>query len=379
MNLQLMPEQASKFAEDLDPLFFVLVFLTVVFTGLVLGFVLYLAIKYRRGSKADRSRPIDEHHILEAGWSLPPLFLGLAVFVWGAKLFADVFGPAPANAMEVFVIGKQWMWHLEHSNGIRENDELHIPVGRPVKLTMISQDVVHDFFCPEFRIHMDVVPGRYTTTWFTPTKVGKYHIFCAQYCGTNHSQMTGYVYVMEAQAYAQWLANGGQEIAAGTPPTLESMGKKLYEEKACGTCHDSDGINRGPSLVGLWGKQIKHKDGSPGIADTAYLRESIIKPSEKLNEKFQQVMPSYEGEFSEEQLLQLIGYIKSLTPGPNPGAEPAPTRANTPTATAEPLPRGAAPSLGDVTRVMIRNERHNGPANGQPARAGATPQTGSGR
>ena len=161
---------------------------------------------------------------------------------------------------------------------------------------MISQDVVHDFFCPEFRIHMDIIQGGSTTTWFEPTKVGKYHIFCAQYCGTNHSQMTGWVYVMEPKAYAEWLANGGLEVKPGTPPTMKSRGRKIYEDKACGNCHDPDGAGRGPSLVGLWGKKVKHKSGAMAPADTAYMREAIINPSEKLNEQYQQVMPYYQGE-----------------------------------------------------------------------------------
>jgi cytochrome c oxidase subunit 2 len=309
-NLPLMPEQASKFAEDLDPLYWVLVLLTVAFTGIVLALLLYFAIKYRRGSKADRSRPVNEHHLLEFTWSFIPLVLGLGVFVWGAKLFANVFGPAPPNSLEVFVIGKQWMWHLQHSNGVRENNELHIPVGRPIKLTMVSQDVIHDFFVPAFRIHMDVVPGRYTTTWFEPTKVGKWRIFCAQYCGTKHSQMTGWVYTMDPVDYAKWLANGGNTIGPA-PRTMESVGQEIYEQHACGQCHDADGMQRGPSLLGLYGSQVRLKGGKTVIADDKYLRESILNPSEDVAEQYQQVMPSYKGQLTEEQVLQLIAYIKS--------------------------------------------------------------------
>lgn len=322
-NLPLMPEQASKFAEDLDPLFWVLVLLTVAFTGIVLVLLLYFAVKYRRGNKVDRSRPVNEHHLLEFAWSFIPLILGLGVFVWGAKLFANVFGPAPPNSLEVFVIGKQWMWHLQHSNGIRENNELHIPVGRPIKLTMVSQDVIHDFFVPAFRIHMDVVPGRYTSTWFEPTKIGHYHIFCAQYCGTKHSQMTGWVTVMDPVDYAKWLANGGNNPGPA-PRTMEQIGQELYDQHACGQCHDPDGLQRGPSMDGLYGSTVRLKGGKTAIAGDKYLRESIINPSEDVAEQYQQVMPSYKGQLTEEQLLDIIAFIKSKS-GKASKAEPAVT------------------------------------------------------
>lgn len=321
-NLPLVPEQASKFAEDLDPLFWVLVFLTVVFTGIVLTMLIFFVVKYRRGSKADRTRPLYEHLPLELTWTIIPLLLGLGVFVWGAKLFANVFSPAPANALEVFVIGKQWMWHLQHSNGIRENNELHIPVGRPVKLTMISQDVIHDFFVPAFRIHMDVVPGRYTTTWFEPTKPGRYHIFCAQYCGTKHSEMTGWVTVMDPEDYAKWLSKGGNEVGT-VPKTMEQLGKEIYDQYNCGNCHDPDGTQRGPSLIGLYGSTVKLKDGRSVPANDAYIRESIVNPSDKIAEQYQQIMPSYKADLTEEQLLELLAYIRSLGGRNLQSAEPA--------------------------------------------------------
>ena len=349
-NLPLMPEQASKFAEDLDPLFWVLVFLTVVFTGIVLAMLMYFAVKYRRGSKADRTRPIDEHHMFELVSSVVPLLLGLGVFIWGAKLFANVFGPAPPNSLEVFVIGKQWMWHLQHSSGVSENAELHISVGRPVKPTMISQDVIHDFFVPEFRIHMDVVPGRYTSTWFEPTKVGKYRIFCAQFCGTRHSEMTGHVYVMAPDDYARWLANGGNTV--GPMQTMEEAGAVLYDQHGCGQCHDLGGSQRGPSLVGLYGSKVTLKDGRTTVADDIYLRKSIINPSEDIAEKYQQVMPSYKGQLTEEQLLQLIAYIRSLSGRSLQSAEPAPPGS---------VPRAAPPrpaaTTGTTNELSNRTNR----------------------
>jgi cytochrome c oxidase subunit 2 len=204
-DLPIFPEQASNFAAESDALYYVLTLLTVVFTLIVFVLVAILAVRYRRGNRVDRSNPVHHSSILEMSWSILPLILGLAVFVWSAKLFAAMYGQAPANSLEVYVIGKQWMWHIQHQNGIRENNELHVPVGRPVKLTMVSQDVIHSFFIPAFRIKRDVMPGRYTSVWFTPTKAGKYHLFCAEYCGTQHSEMTGSVYAMEPKDFENWI------------------------------------------------------------------------------------------------------------------------------------------------------------------------------
>jgi cytochrome c oxidase subunit 2 len=321
-NLPILPDQASNFAMQSDALFWVLTLLTLAFTLLVGVLILVLAVRYRRGSKVDRSKPVHTSHILELSWSIGPLLLGLAVFVWAAKLFSSMYGRAPANADEIYVIGKQWMWHLQHTNGIRENNELHVPVGRPVKLTMISQDVIHSFYVPAFRVKRDVIPGRYTSIWFTPTKAGKYHLFCAEYCGTQHSEMGGWVYVMEPTEYQQWLATGGQRTTSSQPipKTMEAAGAALYEQQGCGNCHDADGTQRGPSLAGLYGNQVKLRNGQTAIADEVYLRKSILEPSEDIADTYQQVMPSYKGQITEEQVLQLIAYIKSLSkPATTPG------------------------------------------------------------
>lgn len=322
-NLPLVPEQASSYAAQMDPLFWVLVTLTVLFAGTVLTLLLFFAIRYRRGAQVDRSNAPDEHQFLEITWTVIPLLLGLGVFVWGAKLYAGAFGPPPANALEIFVVGKQWMWHIQHSNGIRENNELHVPLGRPIALTMISQDVIHDFYVPEFRIHVDVVPGRYTREWFTPIKIGRYRLFCAQYCGTDHSKMTGWVTVMDPADYARWLANGGQEVPAA-PKTMAALGADLYQREGCAQCHDPGAPGHGPVLTGLYGSIVTKPSGEKAVADAAYLREQILTPVDRVAPKYQQIMPSYKGQLTEEQVLQLIAYIKSLGPQNPASAEPAP-------------------------------------------------------
>jgi cytochrome c oxidase subunit 2 len=317
-NLPLIDVPASSIAGHVDALFFTLLVISLIFTALVGCMVAFLSIRYRRGRRVDRSRPAHHSTVLELSWSIGPMFLGLAMFVWSAKLFATMFGPAPKDAMEIFVIGKQWMWHLQHQNGIRENNELHIPVGRPVKLTMISQDVIHDFSIPAFRIKRDVIPGTYTSMWFTPTRTGKFHLYCAQYCGTNHSEMDGYVYVMEPTEFQQWLATGGQRIqdTQPAPKSMAAQGQAIYEQQGCGNCHDADGMNRGPSLAGIYGRTVALRDGGTTVADDAYLRKSILDSNEDIVSTYQQIMPSYKGQLNEEQVLQLLTYIKSLSATP---------------------------------------------------------------
>ena len=313
-NLPIIPEQASNFAGESDALYFTLTLLTTIFTLLVFGLVIFLAVRYRRGNRVDRSNPVHHSSVLEMSWSIGPMILGLMVFVWSAKLFAQMYGAAPKDCMDIYVIGKQWMWHLQHTNGIRENNELHIPLDRNVKLTMTSQDVIHSFFVPAFRIKKDVIPGSYSTVWFRPTKAGKFHLFCAEYCGTQHSEMGGWVYVMEPADYQKWLSTGGQRTqdTQPIPVSMADRGKAVYDQQGCGNCHDSDGMNRGPSLAGLFGSQVRLKGGQTVLADENYLRKSILTPNEEIAEAYQQIMPSYKDQISEEQLLQVIEYIKSI-------------------------------------------------------------------
>ncbi len=315
-NFPISPEQASNFAPESDAIFYTLTILTVVFTLLVAGLVMFFVIKYREGTKADRSRPIYEHLPLELGMTIIPTVLGLVMFFFGANLFIKMRTP-PKDAMDVYIVGKQWMWHAQHApSGVRENNELHVPVGKPVRLTMISQDVIHAFYVPEFRIQYMVVPGRYTTQWFTATKPGVYHIFCNMYCGGQHSEMGGYVYAMEPKEYAKWLANGGNDIK---PMTMEQRGAVAYDRLACGNCHEAKDTARAPTLYGLFGRTRKFTNGTSQAADDVYFRRSLIDPHEVLNEGYDNTMSAY-NDVSEEEILNLAAYVKSLGTSNEPKA-----------------------------------------------------------
>lgn len=307
MNFPFAPEQASNFAYQHDVIFYALLILTILFTVLVGFLVIYFAVKYRRGAKVDRSRPHHENMPLEITWSVIPLVLGIIMFFFGAKLFIEMRTP-PANAQEIFMIGKQWMWHAQHYNGVREQNTLHVPVGKPVKITMISQDVLHALYIPDFRVQFHVVPGRYTQVWFTATKAGRFPLFCAMYCGTQHSEMGGYVYAMEAGEYADWLKNGGQNVAQ---LSMEGRGAKLYEVVGCTkNCHQPKDTPNAPSLVGIYGTQ--RTAGGTGVkVDEAYLRESILRPYDRLTAGYRDTMPVYQNQLSEEDVLDLIAFLKN--------------------------------------------------------------------
>lgn len=312
----LAPEEASEFARRYDLLFTAITALTVFFTVGVLAFVLFFAIKYKAGSKADRTRPQHENLRIEIAWTVPPLILGLIIFGWGATEFVNLRRP-PKNAIEIFVIGKQWMWHIEHPNGVREMNTLHVPSGIPVKLTMISQDVIHAFYIPQFRVQYMVVPGRYTYEWFTPTRPGRYYLFCAQHCGTQHSEMGGYVYVMPPAEYASWLKHGGS-LPNPVNQTVVQAGEELFNQQNCGSCHTNMNTERAPSLYGIFGKQRPVDRGGSTLADENYIRESIVNPYAHIVTGYTNTMPDYKGQFTEEQLESLVQYVKSLTPGTIP-------------------------------------------------------------
>ena len=312
MNYPMSPPQASNFASELDGIFYGLVALTVLFTVLVGVAVLAFAMRYREGSKVDRSRPVHEHLPLELTWSIIPLLMGLVMFFLGARLFVKMRSP-PDNASEIFVVGKQWMWHIQHSNGVRENNMLHVPVGVPIKLTMISQDVIHAFYIPAFRVQYHVIPGRYTMEWFTATKSGEYHLFCGMFCGTQHSEMVGTVVVMEQKDYAEWLANGGNTVI---PMSMEQAGAKSFAVRGCANCHTGSDNEHAPTLYGISGKLRPIQGGSPVLADDAYLRESVLNPYNRLTAGYTQTMPAYAGQISEEEVMGLIAYIKSLGGAP---------------------------------------------------------------
>ena len=304
-SLRLFPEQASSIAPEVDHLLYFLVAVAVFFSLAIFCAIFYFAIRYRRRSENELPRPIHGGMALEILWSVIPFGLTMVMFTWGASIYFNESRP-PDNALDIYVVGKQWMWKLEHLGGQREINELHIPVGRAVRLTMTSEDAIHSFFVPAFRTKQDAVPGRYTTTWFTPTKAGKYHLFCAEYCGTNHSRMGGWVYVMEPRDYEAWLSGG---TSGGS---LAENGQKLFDELACGNCHKPDGSGRCPSLTGLFGKTVQLAGGGTVKADEGYIRESILQPQAKIVAGYPPIMPTYEGQLNEEELLQLIAYIKSL-------------------------------------------------------------------
>lgn len=309
-----LPEQASTFAAEVDALYFALVAVTAFFTIAVCAMIGYFSVKYRRGKKADRSNAPLANHKLEAVWIIIPLGIALAIFGWSAKIFFDLRTP-PNNTLKVHAIGKQWMWKFVNADGKYEVNELHVPAGRPVEITMISQDVLHDLYFPAFRTKQDVVPGRYTRLWFEATKPGTYHMFCAEYCGLLHSGMIGKVHVLAPDDYAAWLADvgGNARAAAGAEQSPAVAGATLFEKYTCNTCHKAKGESAvGPSLVGLYGSEVKLVDGSTATVDETYIRNSIYTPASQVVAGYQPSMPTFKGQINEEQILQLIAYIKSL-------------------------------------------------------------------
>jgi cytochrome c oxidase subunit 2 len=304
-TFRLLPEQASTTAVHVDHLAIYLMTVAVIFSTLIFFFIFYFAVKYRRRTGHERTGDIKSPLMLEILWSVIPFILMMVMFTWGASVFFEMSRP-PDDAMNVYVVGKQWMWKAQHVEGQREINQLHVPLGRPVRLTMTSEDVIHSFYMPAFRVKFDVLPGRYTTAWFHPTKPGQYHLFCAEYCGTQHSGMIGSIYVMEPAEYETWLAGGagGESLAAN--------GQKLFQYLACANCHRTDKPGRGPNLEGVFGTPVQLTSGETVNADEAYVRESILNPSAKVVAGFQNVMPTFQGLVTEEDLLQLIEYVKSL-------------------------------------------------------------------
>lgn len=311
------PPTASTFAGQVDRLYFFLVAVSVFFVTLIFWLVVFFAAKYRRKSEDEKAALVHPDYRLEIAWTVIPFIISMVMFVWGANLFY-VYARPPAQAMEFFVVGKQWMWKIQHPGGRREINQLHVPVGQAIKLTMTSEDVIHSFYIPAFRVKMDVVPGRYTQLWFQPTKPGTYHLFCAEYCGTSHSGMIGNVVVMEPARYEAWLTGDTLE----TNESLVSKGEKLYNQFNCNSCHSDE---RGPSLKGIYGRTVELVDGRRVTADENYLRESIMNPSAKVVKGYQPLMPTYAGQMNEEQAMQLMAYIKTLA-----AEQPAATKESAP-------------------------------------------------
>ncbi|MCU1338272.1 MAG: cytochrome c oxidase, subunit [Bryobacterales bacterium] len=306
-ELSPFPVRASAAAGEVDALYFFIVAVSTIMTALIFFVVLSFAIKYRRRSPDERPRPIHGSIPLEITWSVIPFGIMLIMFGWGTKLYFELYTP-PKNALDVYVTGKQWMWKVNYPEGQREINELHVPTGRAIRVTLASEDVIHSFFIPAFRTKHDVIPGQYVAIWFQPTKPGRYHLFCAEYCGTQHSTMGGWVTVMEPADYEAWLA--GTERGA----SMVEEGAKLFQQFGCANCHVLNLTARCPPLGNVYGNPVKLEDGRTVIADEAYLRESILNPNAKIVAGYKRdVMPSFQGQVSEEGLLQLIAYIKSLS------------------------------------------------------------------
>jgi cytochrome c oxidase subunit 2 len=301
----LFPPQASTSAHEVDTLFLALTLISLFFIAVIFLPIFFFCIKYRRGSPADRSNPSNGSDIVEFGWTTLPTLMGLALFAWGAVDYFRIESK-PANAIDVDVVGKQWMWKVQHAEGKREINELHLPVDRTVALTLISQDVIHSFFVPAFRVKQDVVPGKYTSEWFKPTRTGEYHIFCSQYCGTQHAQMIGRVVVMQPRAYEDWLKTGEQT------ESIVRAGEHLFHDRGCSGCHVLNSQFHAPLLQGLYRKPVPLADGTVVTADDQYLRDSILQPGKQISAGYDNIMPSFSGHLTEEEIMELIAYVKAI-------------------------------------------------------------------
>jgi cytochrome c oxidase subunit II len=300
----LFPAEASTISPYTDALYFFLLLMTIVGLILVGALIFGFSIRYRR-EKSPVATQIEGSTLLEATWTIIPLAIFLVTFVWGALLYFRIYDP-PADAMNIYVVGKQWMWKAEHPGGQHEINALHVPTGRPVQLTMISQDVFHSFSIPDFRVKREVIPGRYTTVWFNATTPGTYHIFCTQYCGTQHSGMIGEVTVLSPDDYKKWT----EQSTSGM--SLAQNGERLFASMGCNACHSGNAAARGPNLAGVYNSKLTLTNGSQVLVNDAYLRDAILNPSQHITAGYSPIMPTYQGQISEDGLIDLVEYIKNL-------------------------------------------------------------------
>jgi len=325
-----VPESASTESGKVDAIYFYLSGVTVFFTLLIALAIIFFVIRYRRRSPHEVPRPIAGSHRLEMLWSVIPFVIAMSFFVWGAQIFFRNARP-PTDALEVYVVGKQWMWKFQHTTGQREINELHVPVGRKIKLIMATEDVIHDVYIPAFRIKADVVPGKYTTEWFEATKPGRYHLFCAEYCGMNHSGMGGWIVVLEPTEFDNWLS--GNAVSQ----TAASSGRQLFQTLGCAACHGANGEGgRGPALLKVFNSQVLLDSGQTVRGDESYIRESILNPQAKIAAGYGPIMPTFQGVVNEEQMIQLMAYLKSMGSSPasapgTAGAAPSPEPQKPPT------------------------------------------------
>lgn len=323
-QIRLLPETASTGAENLNSLFYFWLAVCGSVASVIFFLLVYFSVRFRRreGNLVAKGYKMPEWVVII--WTVVPFLIFMVMFYWGASLYFNIYRP-PEKALEINVIAKQWMWKFQHKGGQREINELHIPVNQPIQITLASQDVIHSFFVPAFRLHFDVVPGRFRTTWFQPTKIGEFQLECSQYCGTNHSRMIGKIIVMSQADFDSWLKLGADN-------SIASQGQKLFRQTGCNACHTGDSSARAPMLENIYGKMVNLENGETINVDDNYIRESILDPQAKIVSGFKPIMPTFQGQFDEEQLLELVAYIKSLSAGreqipPNfsPGAlQPSP-------------------------------------------------------
>jgi cytochrome c oxidase subunit 2 len=318
-GIPLFPEQASTLAPQVDNLYFFILAVTAFFAILVVILVTFFAVKYRDDTGQKVGAPITGSVPLEIVWSIIPFIIAMMIFVYATVVYFNIVRP-PAETLEIYSTGKRWMWRFQHIDGQSEINDLHVPKGRAVKITFTSEDVVHSLYIPAFRVKADAIPGRYSSIWFTGTKAGQYHLFCAEYCGTKHSGMIGTVTVMEPDDYQEWLSGGGGL-------SMTARGEQLFQQLACASCHLTDGSGRGPSLAGVFGSEVSLASGAGAVADDTYIRESILTPQARLVSGYQPVMPTFQGLVNEEGVMSLIEYIKSLPRASAPAATPQATAA----------------------------------------------------
>ena len=332
--LPLLPERASVMADKFEWIFWYITIVTAAATVVVYLGILIFCIKYRRGNTRGNTPRILGSHALELGWTVTPLLIFLTFYVWGAKVYDHLMHP-PEDAMEIYVIGKQWMWKAQYPGGQRViiggNDanmeepgwknigRLVLPIDRPVKLTFISEDVIHDFGVPAFRTKIDVIPGRYVTTWYEPNKLGEYYVFCDQYCGTWHSKMVGKIAVVSQADFEAFLTGLNDAQGPGTGNAVDGSlaweGQQLFRKLQCVECHTNRTDARAPNLEGMYGQLRPIKGGGSVVADDDYIIESILRPRAKVREGWEPIMPHYEGQVNAEDLNKVVAYIKSLKAG----------------------------------------------------------------
>lgn len=305
-TIEFFPEQASSVARHVDYLFFFLVIVCGIVGVGIAGVLIFFSIRYHHTRKVNRTISNVNTLKIELAWSLIPLAIFMVIFVWAAWLYFHMQQMPTTNSLQIYGIGQQWMWIFQHPGGVREINDLHVPIDKNIKMVLTSEDVIHSFFVPQFRIKQDVLPNRYTYVWFKPTKLGAYHLFCMEYCGTLHSAMRGTVYVMQPEEYQRWLA--GQV----SPGTLSEKGRRVFNQLGCASCHVADAGVRAPMLNDLYGRKVRLDDGRMIQADDQYIRDSIVLPQKDLVAGYPPIMPTFRGIAQEDEILALIEYIKSM-------------------------------------------------------------------